>query len=273
MVKNEVKLKGSLHGSKKLVPYKNPDIIRSSVDNNICLINDLRVKYLEDKKRFYIYNSYSGLDKEEKRNYTGRWYMGNYEYNSKDLNSVDNTFSIELKSIDWEDFETGKSDIKNVKIKIELTPNGFEKLKKMLMIQNIKIIYILNYAGHTKIPKDIIENFEKDYKENVIQPTTEVNCDGHIVSYIRSLSGNREDLKNKKRVYKRTADNGYDYYSPKYSAVYFEIPNNKQIMYSYIFYDEEGWKEIFTSAKVNDANCANGHDYIFNVGGGGCYVD
>lgn len=133
MVKKELKLKGSMHGTKIIKSYDNPDIIHSKVDNHICLINDLKIKYLDNKKKFYIYHSYNGLDKDMNKNYTGRWYSGNYEYNIKDFSKTKKTFSITLKSIEWEDFTTGKSKIKNVKIKIQFTESGFDKLNKYFM--------------------------------------------------------------------------------------------------------------------------------------------
>lgn len=125
MTKKEIKLKGSLHGTKKIMPYKKPDIIRSTVDHHLCLINDVTVKYLEDKQQFYIYHSYRHED-----SYSGRWYMRNYEYNPSNFNAKNHTFSIELKSIDWEDFETGEIKNKNVTVEIEFTPSGFEKFAK-----------------------------------------------------------------------------------------------------------------------------------------------
>jgi hypothetical protein len=138
MVKKEIKLKGSLHGTKMLISYNKPDIINSIVDNHLCQINDFKIKYLEEKKRHYIYHSYEGLDDEMKKKYTGRWYTSNYEYIDKDLNHVDNTFLIELKSLDWEDFETGQSVKKDVHIKIQLTQSGFNKLKKYFSTYNSK---------------------------------------------------------------------------------------------------------------------------------------
>lgn len=102
-----------------------------------------------------------------------------------------------------------------------------------------------------KISNDIIENFEKHYKENVIQPTICVNCDGNIISYIYSNQGNTSGKHYEKRVYKRTV-NGYDELGHKYGMVYMDIPNNKQIRYNYVFYDGQQEKEITTFATMND---------------------
>ena len=90
-----------------------------------------------------------------------------------------------------------------------------------------------------KIPNDVIENFENHYTENVIQPITEVNDNGEWVSYIYSNQSTLTEENYKKRVYKGTMDDGYHYWTSKYSMVYFEIPNNRQIRYNYMFYDEQ----------------------------------
>jgi hypothetical protein len=62
MPKDKLVLKGSMHGTKIYKVYKTPDIIQSVVDDHICQINDFKVTYLPDKKKFYIYHSYEGLD-------------------------------------------------------------------------------------------------------------------------------------------------------------------------------------------------------------------
>lgn len=125
-------LKGFMKGVKKFSPYKNPDIIQSVVDGHVCESNDLKIKYLPEKDKYYIYHSYIGLDENMKKNYDGRWYSMNYLLNKKDLNHENNTLSVLLKSIDWEDFDTGKSTIKDVNIIITFTPIGFNKLTKFI---------------------------------------------------------------------------------------------------------------------------------------------
>ena len=110
-----------------------------------------------------------------------------------------------------------------------------------------------------KIPNDVIENFEKHYTENVIQPITKVNGIGEIISYIYSNQSKLTEENYTKRVYKGTLDNGHHYWTSKYGMVYFEI--HKQIRYDYMFYDEQQEKQITTFAIVNtnSDNC----NYIF----------
>lgn len=132
MSKDRLILKGLMKGVKKFTPYKNPDIVQSVVDGHICESNDFTISYLPDKNKYYIYHSYVGLDENMKRNYDGRWYSMNFLLNKKDLNQKDNTFSVLLKSVDWEDFGTGKSKIKDVNIIITFTPKGFDKLMKFI---------------------------------------------------------------------------------------------------------------------------------------------
>jgi hypothetical protein len=133
MDKKRLVLKGSLHGTKKIAAYKNPDIINSIVDNRLCLMNKFSITYLDDKKRFYIYHSYYSLDENMKINHSGRWYTLDYQLDNKDLNEKDKTFSIELKSVEWYDEDTATLVKKDVRIKIQLTPPGFNKLQKFLL--------------------------------------------------------------------------------------------------------------------------------------------
>jgi hypothetical protein len=93
-------------------------------------VNDFKITYLPNKKLFYIYHSYNGLDDTNTVIYTGRWYIADYAFDKNDLNENDKTFTILLKSIDWQDFETGQSSRKNVTIVIKLTDLGFNKLNK-----------------------------------------------------------------------------------------------------------------------------------------------
>lgn len=121
-------LKGSMYGIKKLKPYKTPDIFHSVVDDHECQMNSVKIIYLSEKNEFYIYHSYNQMDPK----YSGRWYIGNYSFNPKDLNAEKKTFSINLKSVDWEDFDTGNSVIKDVDIIIYFTDGGFQKVNKFL---------------------------------------------------------------------------------------------------------------------------------------------
>lgn len=127
-------LKGFMHGVKKLEAYKNPDIFHSIVDDHECQMNNVKIIYLSEKKQFYIYHSY---DQTETK-YSGRWYIGNYSFNPKDLNAGKKTFSITLKSVDWEDFDTVNTVIKDVDIIIYFTDYGFRKINKFFAKINNK---------------------------------------------------------------------------------------------------------------------------------------
>ena len=101
-----------------------------------------------------------------------------------------------------------------------------------------------------KISNDIIEKFEKHYKENVIQPIITVNAYGEIISYIYSIQSDFKGKNYKKRVYEIKTYDGHNYLTSKYRMVYMEIPNNKQIRYDYMFYNEQHHKHIQTFAIV-----------------------
>lgn len=119
-------LKGSMHGKTNPKPYKNPDILSSNVDGKTYEINKLTISLslLSDKNQFYIYHSYNQND------YSGRWYTGGYVFSPKDMDKEKKTFTIELKSVNWEDFDTGKETKKDVTIIINLTERGYKKLNK-----------------------------------------------------------------------------------------------------------------------------------------------
>lgn len=130
MSKDKLVLKGLMKGVNKFTPYKDPDIIQSVVDSHVYESNDFKIRYLPEKDKYYIYHSYNGLDQTMKKNYSGRWYSADYSLIGKDLDEKKHTFSVLLKSVDWEDFETGQSSRKDVKIVITFTPKGFDKLNK-----------------------------------------------------------------------------------------------------------------------------------------------
>jgi hypothetical protein len=106
-----------------------------------------------------------------------------------------------------------------------------------------------------KIPIDIIREFEKHYKENVIQPTTKLNDNGHIISYIYSNQYNNslnEEIR-KKRIY-----NTKIFLTSKYGMVYFE--EEKLIRHDYIYYDEISSKNVQTFIHICNnyvKNCTN----------------
>lgn len=125
---SKLTLKGSMYGSKKIKTYSEPNILYSVVDKHKCQINNLTFKYNKDKNNFYVYHSYDGLNSTMNKVYLGRWYNVDFIPNKKNFNSKTNTFEIQLKNVEWENFETGKIKIKNVKIKFFLTPSGYNKL-------------------------------------------------------------------------------------------------------------------------------------------------
>ncbi len=132
---SKIVLKGSLYGSKSIKTYSNPDILYSKVDNKICQMNDLKIKYNDEKNNFYIYHSYDSVDINlNKKIYSGRWYSVNFIPDSKTFNHKNKTFNTLLKNIEWEDFDTGKISTKNIKIKIFFTESGFKKLIKSFNI-------------------------------------------------------------------------------------------------------------------------------------------
>lgn len=127
---SKLMLKGSMYGIKNIKSYHNPNILYSIVDKNKCQINDLKIKYNKDKNNFYISHSYDGIDSNMNKVYYGRWrnFDFNFEPGKTYLKLKTNTFEIQLKNVEWEDFDTGKTKIKNVKIKIFLSCQGFTKL-------------------------------------------------------------------------------------------------------------------------------------------------
>lgn len=134
MVAKELSLKGSLHGTTIIKEYQNPDILYSIVDNKICKGNSLKIKYNKEKNNFYVYHSFDRYNNELKKTYSGRWYNTNTNFDYKSINENKKTLTVILKNIEWENFDTGKYSIKNVKITIFLTSSGFEKIKKYFSI-------------------------------------------------------------------------------------------------------------------------------------------
>ena len=132
MVEKKLILKGSLHGTKILKEYSKPDILYSSVNNKICKKNLFSISYNKEKNNFYIYHSYDEYDNQLNKIYSGRWYQTNFNFNTKSFDYKKKTLTIKLKNIEWENFETGKIDVKNVKIIIYLSPTGYEKIIKYL---------------------------------------------------------------------------------------------------------------------------------------------
>jgi len=125
---SKLTLKGSMYGSKKIKTYTEPNILYSMVDKHKCQINNLTFKYKKDKNNFYVYHSYDELDTTMNKLYSGRWYNFDFIPGKKNFSSKTNTFEIQLKNVEWEDFDTGKIKTKNIKIKFFLTSCGYNKL-------------------------------------------------------------------------------------------------------------------------------------------------
>lgn len=121
-------LKGSIYGTKKIKTYSQPDILYSNVDKVLSQSNVLSIRFNKENNDFYIYHLYDTYDKNLNKIYSGRWYIGDFIPNKKSFNSKDKTLNILLKKVPWEDFNSGKTKIKNVKIKIFFTQKGFNKI-------------------------------------------------------------------------------------------------------------------------------------------------
>ena len=130
MVTKELILNGLLNGTKIIKEYSNPDILNANVDNNICNKNKLTIKYNKEKNNFFIYHSYNKYNDKLKKIYSGRWYKTDFDFDNKSIDNKKKTFTIKLKNIEWENFDNGKISIKNVKIIIYFSTNGFEKIIK-----------------------------------------------------------------------------------------------------------------------------------------------
>lgn len=130
-MKNKLILKGSLHGTKQIKKYDNPDILYSKVDGMIFQKNDFTISKNKDNS-FYLYHSYVSFDEKFNKINSSRWYHTNYVLNSKSINDKNKTLTIILKDVNWENLKTGKQTIKNVKIILYLSPNGLEKILKYL---------------------------------------------------------------------------------------------------------------------------------------------
>lgn len=127
MNKNKLILKGLLYGTNKIKEYSNPDILYSSIDNEIFNGNELTISYDKIKNNYYIYHSYDKYDLQLKKIYSGRWYDTKFNIEC-DLLCVENkTLTIKLENVEWVNFDTGITTIKNVEIIINFTPNGFDE--------------------------------------------------------------------------------------------------------------------------------------------------
>ncbi len=101
----------------------------------------------------------------------------------------------------------------------------------------------------SKISNKLIDDFEKHYNENVIQPTSSFNDAGHRVTYVYSNQGNTPG-KFANRCYTGRCESGYVYVCARYGMVYMETPNNKCIRHDYVFFDQSGARQIQTFYRV-----------------------
>lgn len=115
-------LKGSKYGTKIIKSYANSDILHSIVDNVKCEKNSITLRYDKNKNAYYVYHSFDNLKK-----YSGRWYNTNVNFS---LIQKDMTMVFTLENIEWTDFDTDKTSIKNVVVKIFLSASGYKKMTK-----------------------------------------------------------------------------------------------------------------------------------------------
>jgi len=123
---HDLVLKGALHGVEKVVPYKDPDILYSIVDNIKYPQNKIRLSYVANKPGFYIYHMYDNREIK----YSGRWYDLSFKFEPENLKDM--MLTVHLKQIAWRDFETDLDTVKDVDIVVFFTKKGFRKLKKYI---------------------------------------------------------------------------------------------------------------------------------------------
>lgn len=116
--KLEFKLFGSHMNKKKI--YKDFDIIKSKIFNNIFLINKLSVNYNPKKNYLYLYHSYESVTKD----YSGRWYDTEFLKSKYKLDGKKKilTYIIPVYEKEW------NKEIKNVKVEIFFSEKGWNKL-------------------------------------------------------------------------------------------------------------------------------------------------
>lgn len=131
MLKKKLTINGLLHGTKIIKKYKNPDILYSKIDTYIYNKNHLTISYNDEKNIFCLYHFFELYNDNEKI-YSGRWYNTNICFDSKSIDKKKLTLTIDLKNIDWENFENGIITNRDVKITFFLTKIGLCKIKNML---------------------------------------------------------------------------------------------------------------------------------------------
>jgi hypothetical protein len=103
---------------------------------------------------------------------------------------------------------------------------------------------MINYENNQicKLSTSVIENFEKNFKENVIQPITTLNDYGEIISYVYSNQSTFVENNNKKRVVCYS-----NLWTARYGMVYFQ---GNCFRYDYV-YDETILFQSFTHVHNN----------------------
>ena len=115
------KMKCELFGQykNKKQKYKDFDIIKSKILNNVFLINKLSTEYNPDTNKMYLNHFYESITKD----YIGRWYTLNFLEARYKLDGVEKKliYYIPLYENDW------IKEIKNVKAEIYFSEKGWLK--------------------------------------------------------------------------------------------------------------------------------------------------
>lgn len=114
--KMEFELVGSYN--KKKQKYKEFDIIKSKILNNVFLINKLKVSYIPKKNYIYLYHSYESKTKD----YGGRWYNTDVLNSKYKLDGKKKIFTYYVPQ-----YEDENKLLKNVKVEIFFSEEGWKK--------------------------------------------------------------------------------------------------------------------------------------------------
>jgi hypothetical protein len=119
------KMKSELFGQykNKKQKYKDFDIIKSKILNNVFLINKLSTEYNPDTNKMYLHHSYESITKD----YIGSWYTLHFLEGRYKLDGVKKKliYYIPLYENDW------IKEIKNVKVEIYFSEKGWLKFTKI----------------------------------------------------------------------------------------------------------------------------------------------
>ena len=115
------KMKFELSGSykNKKQKYKDFDIIKSKILNNVFLINKLNVEYNPYTNKMYLHHLYESITKD----YIGSWYNTNFLEGIYKLDGVKKKiiYYIPIYENEW------NKEIKNVKVEIFFSVKGWLK--------------------------------------------------------------------------------------------------------------------------------------------------